>query len=131
LNTFALTPLVTLAIVLLMLVNAIHVGRARGKYQIKAPAVSGNELFERVYRVQMNTIENVLLFIPAMWIYALYLGDLGAASTGIIWLVGRIWYAVAYTTNPAKRGIGFMISRFAVIGAWLGALYGVILALMY
>jgi len=114
-----------------MLVNAIHVGRARGKYQIKAPAVSGNELFERVYRVQMNTIENVLLFIPAMWIYALYLGDLGAASTGFIWLVGLIWYAVAYTTNPAKRGIGFMISMFAVIGAWLGALYGVILALMY
>lgn len=114
-----------------MMINTFTVGRARGKYHIKAPAVSGDENFERVYRVQMNTIESVLLFIPAMWIYALYLGDLGAACTGLIWLVGRIWYGMAYISNPPKRAIGFMISMFAVLGAWLGGLYGVVLALMY
>ena len=102
------------------------VGRARGQYQIKAPAVTGHEAFERVYRVQMNTIENVLLFLPAMWIYAFYLGDKGAASTGLIWLIGRILYAAAYKSNPSKRGAGFLISMLAVMGAWFGGLYGVL-----
>jgi len=130
LNTFALTSLVTLLVVLLMLVNAVMVGRARGQYQIKAPAVSGHEQFERTYRVQMNTIENVLLFLPAMWVYAFYLGDTGAASTGLIWLIGRILYAAAYTSNPSKRGPGFAISMLAVLGAWLGGLYGVLRILL-
>ena len=109
-----------------MMVNLVMVSKAREKFQVKAPAISGNEEFERVYRIQMNTIENVLLFLPAMWIYAFYLGDLGAACTGLIWVIGRTLYAVAYRTNPSKRGLGFLISMIAVLGAWLGGLYGVI-----
>ena len=127
LNTFALTSLITLLIVLHMLVNLFMVGRARGQYQIKAPAITGNEAFERIYRIQMNTIEGVVLFLPSMWIYAYYLGDKGAACTGLIWLIGRVWYALAYKINPPKRGAGFLISMLAVVGAWLGGLYGVLL----
>lgn len=130
LNTFALTSLITLIIVLLMLANLIMVGRARGKYQIQAPSVTGDEGFERIYRVQMNTIESVLLFLPSMWIYAYYLGDKGAACTGLIWVIGRILYALAYQSNPSKRGVGFVISMIAVFGAWLGGLYGVLHQLM-
>jgi glutathione S-transferase len=131
LNTFALTSLITLLVVLHMFVNALMVGRARQKYEIKAPAVTGNEQFERVYRVQMNTIESVLLFLPALWIYAFYVGDKGAASTGLIWLVGRVWYAQAYSSNPAKRGPGFMIAMLATFGAWFGGLYGAVQVLMH
>jgi len=102
-----------------------NVGRARGKYQIKAPAVSGNELFERAYRTQLNTIENVLMFLPALWLYAIFIGDKGAGDSGVIWLIARVWYAIAYQQNPAKRGLGFLISILVVAGLWAGAAYGI------
>ena len=102
-----------------------NVGRARGKYQIKAPAVSGHEQFERAYRIQLNTIENVLMFLPALWLYAIFSGDKGAGDSGVIWLIARIWYSVAYQYNPAKRGLGFLISILVVAGLWAGAAYGI------
>lgn len=104
---------------------AYNVGRARGKYQVKAPAVSGHELFERAYRVQLNTIENVLMFLPALWLYAIFIGDKGAGDSGMIWLIGRVWYAIAYQQNPAKRGWGFLISILVITGLWVGAAYGI------
>lgn len=131
LNTLALTSLISLLIVLLMFANSLAVGRARVKYKIVAPATAGHENFERVYRVQMNTIENVLMFVPAMWIYAVYIGDTGAGATGVIWLVGRVWYALAYTNDPSKRGPGFGIAIFAMFGAWIGGAYGVAQTLLH
>lgn len=113
-----------------MLVLSFNVGRARGKYQVKAPAVSGHELFERAYRVQLNTIENVLMFLPALWLYAAFLGDKGAGDSGVIWLVARVWYAVSYQLNPAKRGLGFLISILVIAGLWTGAAYGMFHQLM-
>ena len=124
-NQYLYTSLITLLTVLLMLGLAFNVGRARGKYHVKAPAVSGHELFERAYRVQMNTIENVLLFFPALWLYAIFIGDKGAGDSGVIWLVARVWYAFAYQHNPAKRGLGFLISILVVAGLWTGAAYGI------
>ena len=102
-----------------------NVGRARGKYQVKAPAVTGHELFERAYRIQLNTIENVLLFLPALWLYALYCSDAGAGGAGVIWLLARAWFAISYQVNPAKRGPGFLISMLVVAGLWVGAAYGI------
>jgi len=113
-----------------MFANIMMVGRARGKYGVKAPAITGNEIFERTYRVQMNTIESVLIFFPALWIYAFFIDDKGAFAIGIIWLVGRLWYGIAYVENPAKRGPGFAISSLASISAWLGGFYGVVQVLM-
>lgn len=111
--------------VLLMFACTFNVGRARGKYQIKAPAVTGHELFERAYRIQLNTIENVLLFLPALWLYAIYIGDKGAGDSGVIWLVARVWFAISYQLNPAKRGPGFLISMLVIAGLWAGAAYGI------
>ena len=102
-----------------------NVGRARGKYKVKAPAVTGHELFERAYRIQLNTIENVLMFLPALWLYAIFIGDKGAGDSGLIWLIARVWYAIAYQQNPAKRGWGFIISILVIAGLWTGAAYGI------
>ena len=125
-----LTALVTLLICLLMFATGINVGRARGLYGIKAPAVTGHELFERAYRIQMNTLENAVLVLPVLWLYASFISDRGAAMMGAVWLVARIWYAIAYQNNPAKRGPSFGLSVLAFAGLGAGALWGVVRVLM-
>ena len=129
-TSLPLTSLVTLLVVLLMFVLAFNVGRTRGRYGIKAPAVTGNEMFERAYRVQMNTLESAALLLPALWLYAGFIGDVGAGAMGAWWLCARIWYAIAYQKNPAKRGSGFGLAFLATGGLWLGALWGVLKALV-
>ena len=124
-QAYLYTAFITLLTVALLFAVTFNVGRARGKYQIKAPAVLGHEMFERAYRIQLNTIENVSMFLPALWLYAIFIGDKGAGDSGMIWLLGRIWYAIAYQNNPAKRGYGFLISLLVIAGLWLGAAYGI------
>ena len=124
-HAYLYTAFITLLTVALLFGITFNVGRSRGKYQIKAPATIGHEMFERAYRIQLNTIENVLMFLPALWLYAIFIGDKGAGDSGMIWLVGRIWYAIAYQTNPTKRGYGFLISLLVIVGLWLGAAYGI------
>ena len=128
--THTYTAAITLLALLLYLVVTLNAGRARGKYGVKAPAVTGNEHFERAYRVQMNTLEQMAFFLPSMWLYALLLSDKGAAIGGLIWIVGRAIYAVAYTRNPSSRGLGFGIAMLAEVGMFLGAAYGVIKVLL-
>ena len=128
--SFPLASLVTLLAVLLMFATALHVGRSRVRYCIKAPAVTGHELFERAFRIQMNTLESALLMLPALWVYAGFIGDRGAGAMGAIWLAARIWYAVAYQKDPAKRGGGFGVALLSIAGLWLGAFWGVARVLM-
>lgn len=130
-TAFPLASLVTLLVVLLMFATALNVGRARGRYGVKAPAVTGNELFERAFRVQMNTLESAVLLLPALWLYAGFIGDRGAGALGLIWLAARVWYAIAYQSDPAKRGGGFGLSILAFAGLWLGALWGVVTVLLH
>jgi glutathione S-transferase len=106
--------------------TAINVGKARAKYEVKAPATSGHEMFDRAYRVQMNTLESAMLLLPSMWIYANLIGDIGSGVSGAIWITGRLWYAVAYQQDPAKRGPGFGIAFLAVAGMWAGSLWAVV-----
>jgi len=131
LTSLPLTSLITLLICLLMLATGLSVGRARGRYGIKAPAVTGHEMFERAYRVQMNTLESAALLLPALWLYAGFIGDRGAAVMGAVWVVARVWYALAYQADPAKRGAGFSIAFLAFVGLWLGALWGVARVLLH
>jgi len=129
-TTLPLTSLATLIVVALMFWTSIIVGKARVKYDIKAPATSGHELFDRAYRVQMNTLESAMLLLPSMWLYASLIGDLGAGVSGAIWVAGRVWYALAYQQDPAKRGPGFGISFLAIAGMWAGSLWAVIQLLL-
>ena len=121
-TTLPLTSLATLLAVALMFWTAINVGKARAKYEVKAPATSGHEMFDRAYRIQMNTLESAMLLLPSMWIYASLVGDLGAGVSGAIWITGRIWYALAYQQDPPRRGPGFGISFLAIAGMWAGGL---------
>ena len=125
-TSFPLTSFVTLLVVLLMFLTGLNVARARGRYGIKAPAVTGHEMFERVFRIQMNTLENAVLMLPVLWLYAGFIDDLGAAVQGGIWLAGRVWYAIAYQNDPKKRSGGFSLALLAFASLGLGALWGVL-----
>lgn len=125
-----LPALVTLLTVLLMAANVFIVGRARGRYGIAAPATSGHPGFERAYRVQMNTMEQVLLFLPTLWLAAHY-GFAGwAGIAGLVWIVGRIAYAAGYLRDPARRSAGFMIGAIAWLVILVLAVIGVTRALL-
>ena len=109
-----------------LLVTALNVGRARVRYRIKAPAVTGHELFERAFRIHMNTLENAVVLLPVLWVYAAFIGDRGAGVMGLVWVVGRSWYALAYQRDPAKRSAGFALALLAFAGLGVGALWGVV-----
>ncbi|HET6433694.1 MAPEG family protein [Dyella sp.] len=125
-----LPALVTLLNVLLLSATVFAVGRARGRYGIKAPATSGHEGFERAYRVQMNTIEQTVLFLPTLWLAANY-GFAGwAGLAGLVWIVGRVWYFAAYLRDPASRGGGFVTGMVAWLVMLVLASIGVVRALL-
>ena len=103
------------------------VGAARGKYGVAAPAVTGDEQFERVYRVHYNTLEQLVVFLPALWTFAFYVHVLGAAALGVVFLVGRMLYSISYTKDPASRGTGMILSfvptAILLLGGFFGAAY--------
>lgn len=108
-----LSALVTLLTVLLLAACMYVVGRSRVKYAIKAPAVSGHPAFERAYRVQMNTLEGTMMFLPTLWLATLYGFGLWAGSVGLLWIAARVWYALAYWRDPAQRGPGYALGMLA------------------
>lgn len=125
----ALPALITVLTVLLQLWMMAIVGRARGKFGIQAPATTGHPDFERAFRVQMNTLESTLMFLPALWVFATYVSARWAAILGGAWLLGRAWYAVGYQRDAAARSKGFLVSISAIGVLTLGGLYGVARAL--
>lgn len=124
-----LVDIVALVALLQFFVFAGLVGRARGKYGVKAPAVSGHEMFERAYRVQMNTLELLMLFLPALYIAAGYWPAAYVAACGAVYLVGRIVYQRAYMSEPGKRGLGFMLSIGPCFVLLIAGLVGAAIAL--
>jgi len=127
---YALPALTTLAALLLYVVVSINVGRARGKYKIEAPAVTGHPDFERVYRVQMNTLEQLVAFLPALWLFAFFVSPAWASTIGTAWIVGRVVYAAGYYRAAEKREAGFAITFVAFAVLWAGATWGVVRALL-
>jgi glutathione S-transferase len=108
-----LVPLAVFGAILVLFWTGVKVGMARGRYGIKAPAVSGHPDFERFYRVQMNTVEQAVVFFPALWLCTNYFRADVAGIAGLVWVVGRVWYALGYYRDAAKRGAGFTVSVFA------------------
>jgi len=117
-----LVVIVTLLAMLTYFWTSLRVGGARGKYKIVAPAVTGAPEFERAYRVQMNTLEWLPLFLPSLWLFAYYWDSRVAAGIGLIWILARIFYAMTYVKDPAKRGPGFGIQALCTGILLLGAL---------
>ena len=119
------TAIVTLLAVGFYFFTGIAVARARVKFGIKAPATAGHPDFERVFRVQMNTLEWMPLFLPSLWLFALYVSDAGAAAIGVVWVLGRILYYQGYMMAAEKRGTGFGIQALAAGILFAGALVGI------
>ena len=117
-------------IVLLMFGTGFAVGKGRHKYGVQAPAVTGHPVFERLYRVQMNTLEWAAMLLPCLWICAAYVSDVVAAGLGGVWVLGRVWYAVGYAKDPARRAGGFMVGALAFGALGLAAGSGVVLHLI-
>ena len=107
-----------------------QVGVARGKYGIAAPATSGNEMFERVFRVHMNTLEQLVVFLPALWIFASFVSALWAAILGAVFIVGRAIYAVTYVKDPKKRSAGFALTALPELALLIGILVWAVMALV-
>jgi uncharacterized MAPEG superfamily protein len=116
---------VLLVIVLALLqfvLFGIAVGRARGKYGVHAPAITGNEQFERYFRVQANTLEQLIVFIPAVWLFAQFVDPHWAAGLGGVYLVGRVLYFRSYVKDPKSRGIGFALTALPSLVMLVGVL---------
>lgn len=117
--------LVALLAIAQLIFFAVLVGRARGKYGVKAPATVGHEAFERAYRVQMNTLELMVCFLPALYIAAKYWSPQWVAGIGAVYLVGRIVYWLSYTRNPATRGPGFLLSMLPTLALLIAGLVAI------
>jgi len=121
--------LVAILAVLQFLFFGKLVGEARAKYGVKAPAMTGHDGFERMVRVQMNTLETLVAFLPALYLAAAYWPSLLVAGLGAVYLVGRIVYWRAYVADPSKRMVGFLLSAGPTILLAVLALAGNLLTL--
>ena len=101
----------------------IAVGRARSRYDVKAPAVIGHVIFERYMRVQMNTLEQLVVFIPAIWLFAQFISPRWAAILGAVYLAGRTLYFFSYVKNPQSRSLGFALSSLPTLVMLGGVLF--------
>ncbi|MGB3239490.1 MAG: MAPEG family protein [Geitlerinemataceae cyanobacterium] len=119
------TSLVTILALIVYFAVTLNVGRARLKYQIKPPAMTGSPDFERVIRVQQNTLEQLILFIPALWVFSYFVSPVWGAGIGAVWILGRILFAWGYYQAAEKRTIGFGISTLGTLTLLIGSLVGI------
>ena len=119
---FHLTAIVTCLAVAFYFFTSMQVARARAAFGIKAPAITGHPDFERVFRVQMNTLEWMPIFLPSLWLFAIYIDDAAAAALGAVWIIGRIMYWHGYKEAANKRSMGFAVQATAAFALWLGVL---------
>ena len=128
---YHLTALVTCLTIAFYVFVGMQVSRARRAYGVKLPATTGNPDFERVYRVHMNTLEWLPIFLPSLWLFATYIGDTSAAALGLVWIIGRILYMIGYLKAVEKRGPGFAIQGLACVVLWAGSLGAIVWRLVH
>jgi glutathione S-transferase len=122
--------LVTALAMILFAVTIRMVGVARGRYKIAPPATTGHPDFDRYYRVQMNTLEQLVFFLPSLWLFAVFLSPLWAALLGLIWLIGRVLFARGYYAATSKRVLGFIITIASSSVLLLGGIVGIVMELL-
>jgi glutathione S-transferase len=120
--------IVTALAVLQLLVFGFKVGVARGRYGIKAPATTGNDSFERLNRVHMNSVEQLVAFLPGIYLFGHYFGDGRAAAIGVVYLIGRELYSFTYIKDPTKRDVGYGMTFLPMVILVVGGLIGAVRA---
>lgn len=126
LKTLLFPSFVTIVVLLVYFVLTANVGRARIKYKIPVPQTSGDQNFERVFRVQQNTLEQLILFLPSMWLFSLFVNPMWGAGIGAIWVIGRIFYAWGYYQAAEKRLLGFGVNILSLLVLLVGSLVEII-----
>lgn len=126
----AVTVLVSVLAMLQYLLFGMLVSRARARFGVQAPAISGHEVFERYFRVQMNTLELLVVFVPALWMASAFVAPLWIALLGVVYLIGRFLYLRGYVAAPSKRGPGFGLSFLPILTLLLISLVGAVAALI-
>jgi len=130
LTGFPWTTLATAFALLLYSYMGIRVAKARETYGVKAPATTGNADFERINRVQLNTLEWLPIFLPMLWLFAIYHSDKIAALAGLVWIIGRILYMNGYVKEAGKRSLGFSIQAFVCLFLLAGVVVGALRSLI-
>lgn len=125
-HDFRWPALITLGVLVLLFSLAWNVGKARAKYKINAPATTGDPAFERAFRAQQNTLENTVMFLPALWLFAAFVSEAWASALGAVWIAARVWYAVGYQQKASKRGPPFAVSALVFCVLAFGAAWGVV-----
>ena len=128
---YSVIALVTLAALIQYFLMGLNVGRARGRLNVPAPATQGHPEFERLYRVQLNTLEWLVIYLPSLWMFAHFYDVRIAAALGVVWILGRILYMTGYTKEASKRGPGFGIQFLATAILLIGALIGGVMQLAH
>ena len=126
----AWVDLVVMLALLEYLAFLILVGRARGQHGVHAPAMSGHPVVERWLRVQGNTLEQLIVFVPALWAAARYWKPEYMAAVGAAFIVGRALYARGYVADPSKRSLGFLLGFASTVALLLAALAGAVRSLL-
>jgi glutathione S-transferase len=121
------TAIVTLLAIAFYFFLATRVAVARGKFNVKLPATSGDPDFERIFRVHMNTLEWMPTFLVPLWLCAFYLNDIAAAALGLVWIVGRARYFAGYSEAVEKRLPGFFVQSTACLLLFIGAIAGIVM----
>jgi uncharacterized membrane protein YecN with MAPEG domain len=123
-----LTALVSLLAILIAIGTAILVARVRNATGVQPPAMTGDPRVERALRVQGNTVENFIIFLPALWLAAIYFQGWAPPIIGLVWCLGRIAYAVGYTADANRRHVGFAVGIFATLILVILAAIGIVQA---
>jgi glutathione S-transferase len=129
-TSFSWVLIVTVLALAQFIAFGLVVAWARVKYQIAAPAITGNEIFERYFRVHMNTLELLVLFVPAIWLFALQVSATWAAALGAVYLIGRLVYLRSYIRDPKSRSLGFGMSMLPILFMMGGVLFAAIRQLL-
>ena len=109
-------------------VFGLLVGRARQTYGVPAPAIAGHPVFDRYMRAHQNTMEQLVVFVPAMWLFATYVSANIGALLGLVFVIGRVLYMRGYVQDPSKRSVGFAVSAIPLLILLLGSVVGASLA---